>query len=143
MDKEQFIGVWKLISNEYRSEDGELTYILGRETIGQLMYDGKRNMSAQLFNVRRPKFTLNDWLKGTPEEIKTAFEGCRCYFGTYDVDEEKKIVTHHVQGSSFPNDMGMDNVRYYEFSGNRLTLRTVPILMAGKKVVGKLIWERL
>ena len=145
MDKEKFAGAWKLISTEYRSEEGEVTYPFGREVIGQLMYDGKRNMSVQIINAKRPHFASNDWLKGTPEEIKAAFEGYRCYFGTYDVDEKKKIVTHHVQGSSFPNWMtgGVEHVRYYEFSGSRLTLRTGQLLMGGKKVVGRLIWERL
>jgi hypothetical protein len=109
------------------------------------MYDGKRNMAVQIINAKRPYFASNDWLKGTPEEIKAAFEGYRCYFGTYEVDENKKIVTHHVQGSSFPNWMtgGVEHVRYYEFSGNRLTLRTSQLLMGGKKVVGRLVWEQL
>jgi len=144
MDKEKFTGAWRLISTEYRNEGGEVTYPFGQETIGQLMYDGKRNMAVQIINARRPNFASNDWLKGTPEEIKAAFEGYRCYFGTYDVDEEKKIVTHHVQGSSFPNWMiGVEHIRHYEFSGNRLTLRTGPILMGGKTVVGRLVWEQL
>lgn len=143
MDEKQFAGAWRLVSNEYLSEDGVNTYPLGREAIGMIMYDGKGNMSAQLMNARRPRFAANDWLKGTPVEIKAAYEGIRCYFGTYDVDEEKKIVIHHVKGHSFPNGMGTDNIRFYEFSGNILTLTTVPIMMAGRRVVGKLVWERL
>jgi hypothetical protein len=145
MDKEKFTGAWKLISTDYRTEEGEVIYPFGEEVIGQLMYDGKRSMAAQVIKARRPNFASNDWLKGTPEEIKAAFEGFRSYFGTYDVDEEKKMVTHHIQGSSFPNWMtgGVDNVRYYEFSGNRLTLRTAPLLMGGKNVIGRLVWERL
>ena len=145
MDKDKFTGAWKLISTDYRSEDGEVIYPFGREVIGLLMYDGKRHMAVQIIKANRPNFASNDWLQGTPEEIKAAFEGYRCYFGTYDVDEEKKIVTHHVEGSSYPNWMTgeVEHVRYYEFSGNRLTLRTVPLLMGGKKVVGRLVWERL
>ena len=145
MDKDKFTGAWKLISTDYRTEDGEVIYPFGQEVIGQLMYDGKRHMAAQVIKANRPLFASGDWLKGTPEEIKAAFEGFRCYFGTYDVDEEKKIVTHHVEGSSFPNWMtgGVDNVRYYEFSGNRLILRTAPLLMGGKQVIGRLIWGRL
>jgi len=142
MDKMRFPGAWKLVSNEY-CENGVNTYPLGKEAIGLLMYDDKGNMSAQLINAKRPKFAVNDWLKGTPEEIKAAFQGMRCYFGTYDVDEKKKIVTHHVEGHSFPNGIGTDNVRYYEFSGNTLILTTVPIMMGGRKVIGKLVWERL
>ena len=145
MDKEKFTGAWKLISTDYQSEEGEVAYPFGRETVGQLMYDGKQNMAVQIINAKRPYFAANDWLKGTPEEIKAAFEGYRCYYGTYEVDESKKIITHYVQGSSYPNWMkgGVKHVRYYEFSGNRLTLRTVPILMGGKKVIGRLVWERL
>ncbi len=143
MDKEKFTGAWRLISAEFRTEEGEVTYLLGREAIGQIMYDGKRNMSAQLGKAGQPRFASNDWLKGTPEETKSAFEGYRCYFGTYEVDEENKTVTHHVQGSLFPNWIGTDNVRYYEFSGNCLTLRTVPMVTGGKKMVGTLVWERL
>lgn len=143
MDKERFTGAWKLVTNEYLSEDGVNTYPLGKEAIGLIMYDGKRSMSAQLMNAKRPQFAANDWLKGTPEEIKAAYQGIRCYFGTYDVDEEKKIVTHHVQGHSFPNGVGTENVRFYEFSGNNLILRTVPIMMNGRKVIGRLVWEKL
>ncbi len=143
MDKEKFVGAWKLISNEYLSQDGVNTYPLGREAIGLIMYDSQGNMSAQLMNAKRPRFAADDWLKGTPEEIKAAFEGMRCYFGTYDVDEAKKKVVHHVHGHSFPNGVGTDNVRYYEFSGNNLILKTVPIKMRGKDVVGRLVWERL
>ena len=143
MDKEKFAGVWKLISVEYLSEDGEVNYQVGREPIGRLIYDSKENVSVHIFDVRRPKFASNDCLKGTPEEIKSAFEGSRCYFGTYEVDEKRKVVTHHVQGSIYPNLIGVDNDRYYDFSGNCLTLRTGLIMMGGKKVVGKVVWERL
>ena len=115
----------------------------GKEHTKKTICSFSRDMSAQLMNAKRPKFAENDWLKGTPEEVKAAYEGIRCYFGTYEVDERKKIVTHHVQGHSFPNGMGTDNIRFYEFSGNSLILTTVPIKMDGKKVVGKLVWERL
>ena len=91
MDKEKFTGAWKLISTEYRSEEGEVIYPFGQEVIGQLMYDGKRSMAAQVIKADRPDFASNDWLKGTPEGIKAAFEGYRCYFGTYGVDVKIKL----------------------------------------------------
>ena len=145
MDKEKFTGAWKLISTDYQTEDGEIIYPFGREVVGQLMYDGKRSMAAQVIKANRPDFASGDWLKGTPAEIKAAFEGFRSYFGTYDIDEEKKMITHHVDGSSFPNWMSgkINNVRYYEFSGNRVTLHTAPLLMKGKQVIGRLVWEKL
>jgi hypothetical protein len=142
MSRSLFVGTWRLVSAEYRSDEDEVHYLLGSQPIGQLMYDERGYMSAQLLDTDRPAFASNDWLKGTPEEVKTAFEGHRAYFGTYEVDEEARKVTHHVLGSSFPNWIGVDNVRYYELAGNRLILRTAPMRMGGRQVIGQLVWER-
>lgn len=91
----------------------------------------------------RPAFAINDQMKGTPEEIKAAFEGFIAYFGTYEINEEKGTVIHHVRGSSFPNWVGSDQIRFYEFSGDRLTLRTPPMQAGGITVTSLLIWERI
>jgi len=75
-------------------------------------------------------------------EIKSAFEGFVGYYGAYEVDEEQGTVTHHLEGSSFPNWVGTDQRRFFEFSGSRLTLSTPPIAFGGQDVTGVLIWER-
>jgi hypothetical protein len=142
MHRNLFAGTWKLVTAEYRSDDDEVHHLLGTHPIGQLMYDERGYMSAQLLDTDRPVFASNDWLKGTPEEVAAAFEGHRAYFGTYDVDEKAGKVTHHVLGSSFPNWIGTDNVRFYEFTGNCLILKTSPMLMGGRYVIGRLVWER-
>jgi hypothetical protein len=142
MGREQFVGSWGLVSAEFRNENGEVSFPLGHRIIGQLMYDGAGNMSAQLINIDRPRFSSGDWLRGTPAEIITAFEGQNAYFGLFDVDDAKGIVTHHVKCSSFPNWVGQDNVRYFQFSDNHLILRTVPMLIGGKKLIGELVWEK-
>jgi hypothetical protein len=142
MDRDLFVGTWKLVTAEYRSDDDEVHHLLGTHPIGQLMYDERGYMSAQLLDANRPIFASNDWLKGTPEEVAAAFKGHRAYFGTFEVDEKAGTVTHHVLGSSFPNWTGRDNVRYYEFVGKRLILKTSPMLMGGRHVIGWLVWER-
>jgi hypothetical protein len=142
MDRDLFVGTWKLVTAEYRSDDDEVHHLLGTHPIGQLMYDERGYMSAQLLDADRPVFASNDWLKGTPEEVAAAFKGHRAYFGTFEVDEKAGTVTHHVLGSSFPNWIGTDNVRYYEFVGKRLILKTSPMLMGGRHVIGWLVWER-
>ncbi len=143
MAREQFVGSWKLLSSEYRYEGGEVFYPMGKRVNGRLMYDADGYMSVQHMAANRPLFTSGDWLKGTPEEIKAAFESYRGYYGTYEVDEEKSIVTHHIEAGSMPNFAGTDFVRHYEFSGNRLTLKSTPMLMGGKYATACLIWERL
>src|SRR5262245_19685894 len=86
------------------------------------MYDATGYMAAQLLPLDRPKFASGNRLQGTQEEIKAAFDGYFAYFGPYEVNEAEGVVILHVRGSIFPNDVGMDNIRYYEFSGDRLTL---------------------
>jgi hypothetical protein len=143
MGKERFIGTWKLVSSEFRRSDGEVTYPMGRNASGMLMYDASGHMSAQIIRPDRPAFASGDQFKGTPEEIKSAFKGCVSYFGTYEVDEEKGTVTHHVEGSLFPNWVGTDQRRFFQFSGDRLTLSTPPIPVGGQQVTALLVWERL
>ena len=140
MGKEQFIGSWKLISSEYRRSDGEAAYPRGKNPIGMLMYNATGHVSAQIMPPNRPAFASGDHLKGTPEEIKSAFKGYIAYYGTYEVNEEEGTVTHHVVSSLFPNRIGKPLRRFFEFSGNRLMLRTMP--MGGEQLTGVLAWER-
>ena len=142
MGKEQFIGSWKLVSSEFRRPDGEATYPMGRDAVGIIMYDASGHMSTQIMQPNRPTFASGDHLRGTPEEIKSAFSGYIAYYGTYEVNEEEGTVTHHVQGSLFPNWVGTALRRFFEFSGNRLILRTSPMPMGGEQITGVLTWER-
>ena len=142
MGKEQFIGTWKLVSSEYRRLDGKLAYLKGRDAVGTLMYDASGHMSVQVMRPNRPAFASGDHLKGTPEEIKSAFKGFVAYYGTYEVNEGEGTVTHHLEGSSFPNWVGTALRRFFEFSGNRLILRTSPMPVGGEQITGILTWER-
>ena len=142
MGKEQFIGTWKLVSSEFRHSDGQLTYPFGRDAVGIIMYDASGYMSAQIMRPDRPAFASGDQLEGTPMEIKSAFEGFVAYYGVYEVNQEEGTVTHHVEGSLFPNWVGSALRRFFKFSDNRLTLSTPPMPVGGQKVVGLLTWER-
>ncbi len=143
MGKEQFIGTWKLVSSEIRTSDGQLISPLGRNATGTLMYDTNGRMSAQIMRPGRPIFTSGDQLSGTSEEIKTALEGFIAYFGTYEVNEKECTITHRVEGSLFPNWIGTDQRRFFQFSGGRLTITTPPMPVGGRQSTVLLIWERV
>ncbi|MFC1857900.1 lipocalin-like domain-containing protein, partial [Thermodesulfobacteriota bacterium] len=142
VEKNRFVGTWSLASSEFRLSDGQVVYPLGEEATGILSYDAEGYMSAQLMRSERPVFASDNPLGGAPKEIKAAFEGYVAYFGTYEIKEEKKTVIHHVAGSWFPNWVGSDQIRYFEFSGNRLTLTTPPISFGDLTLTGLLVWER-
>ena len=107
--------------------------------IGRLRYDDKGYMSVQLMDSNRQP--LEDW--ESSEELKKAFEGYNAYYGTYDVDHEEGSVTHHLEGSLFPNWTNIDLKRFFKFYDNKLELLTTPIQELGTEVVWRLIWERI
>jgi hypothetical protein len=116
---------------------------LGEGATGLLMYNAHGNMSVHLMQANRPVFASGDRLGGTADEIKAAFEGYHAYFGTYEVNERESLIVHHLAGCTFPNWVGSEQQRRYEFDGNRLTLTTPPILMHDALAVGTLVWERV
>jgi hypothetical protein len=140
---QRFIGTWKLVTSEFRTSDGKVTYPLGEKAVGMLMYDSGGRMAAQLMRPDRPKFASGDMRGGTPEEIEAAAEGYVAYFGTYEVDDRKGTIVHHVEASLFPNWLGQDQMRFFEFSADLLTLKTPSILSGGQEITGVLVWKRL
>ena len=144
MEADKFVGAWRLLSAEFRAEDGspaESPY--GAEPQGILMYDAQGVMAAQLAHKDRQPFAIPDRMKGTPEELKSAFESYQAYYGTYKVDEREHTVTHTVTQALLPNWVGTQQRRYYKFQDGKLHLHTPPIVIGGKRVTGVLIWERI
>jgi hypothetical protein len=137
------VGTWRLVSYEARDSEGKRQYPLGERVSGQLMYDASGNVSAHVMKNDRPLFAANDSGRGTDAEVRAAFEGHASYFGTYTIDQEAQTVTHHVQGASYPNWVGGDQLRYFKFDGARLRLSSPPILFAGQSLEYVLIWERI
>jgi hypothetical protein len=139
---EQFVGTWKLLEFEVHLPHGEARYPWGKNPVGLLMYDAAGNMCGMLMRADRPAFAQGDLLRGNPEEVKSAFEGFQAYFGTYEVNDRERMVIHHVIGCSFPNWVGTDQIRFFEFSGKNLTLSTPPLSAAGMTVTMRLVWAR-
>ena len=141
----QLVGTWKLIAIDERDASGARVVPLdyGPEPIGLLMYDASGNMSVHAMRRGRPRLASEDVHSTTPEQAKAAFVGYGAYFGTYTVDEQAGIVTHHVQGALNPNWEGSDQRRRFTISGDKLTLEPIDFQAAGNKRTRRLIWQRL
>ena len=137
---EKFIGTWRLVSFELRSDD-QVTYPLGKDAVGYLIYNNDGYMSAALMASKRPRFSSMDMMKATTEEIEAAADTYVAYCGKYAVNEGK--VTHLVEVSFFPNWVGEKQERFYKFEGDKLILSTPPMILGGKQQTGYLIWKRL
>ncbi len=143
MTTNQFIGSWALVSSVFKGEDGAIHHPLGEQVLGRINYEANGTMAAQLYSATRPRFASEDLAQGSDREIRTAFVNMLCYFGRYRIDEDKQCVIHRVEGCSFPNWLDSQQIRFYSFTGETLTLRTVPLQLDNRVQIGELVWQRL
>lgn len=136
-------GVWRLVRSEFRTASGNVMYPLGEDALGQAIFTESGYMSGQLMRSSRPNFASNNQALGTPEEILQAFQGYVAYYGRCELDLNKQMITTHVAGSMYPNWVGGEQIRFYEFIGDQLVLRTPPIILGDEKITGVLTWQRL
>ena len=142
MNHRDILGPWKLTSMEATNSEGEAFYPFGENPSGMILYDASGYMSYTAMRSGRPKFASGDARGGTPEEMKAAFEGFDAYCGTYELNVEEGVVTHHVETSRFPNWESSDQVRFFQISGNRLVIDTAPIQSQGSEWVIHVVFER-
>ena len=139
-DRERFAGVWRLISFERILPDGTVERPYGPDPVGRLIYDLEGRMAGQLMRRGRPCFPPGANEAELAGEIRAAFNGYIAYFGRYRVDAERRVVIHNVEASLYPNWVGGEQEREYEFAGNRLTL-TARSGKPGARRVSRLVWE--
>ncbi len=134
--KAQFVGTWKLVSIERRTAKGELIPPTGPSSIGFIMYDPAGYMGVTIMPGGRKPYAGE---QPTPAEARAAVATYTSYYGTYTVDGAAGFVTHHLQGSLNPN-MAPDQKRFFELSGNRITLKP-PAAADGSQ--SRLTWEKV
>ncbi|MGH9741980.1 MAG: lipocalin-like domain-containing protein [Candidatus Acidiferrum sp.] len=105
-DREKFIGAWYLVSLGQPGADGMSNSLAGLK--GILLYTRDGHMSVQLMYPPSASSLTNDYVKN----------GYEASFGSYDVDEARHTVTHHVQGSITEGLVGKALRRVYQFTGD-------------------------
>jgi Lipocalin-like domain len=101
--KELIVGSWNLLIDDGIAPDGSRVPRYGPNPKGLLIFGADGRYSLQIMRDARPKFAGNDRLKGTPDEMKAAFQGMISHFGTYTINEADKSFTIRIEGSSYPN----------------------------------------
>jgi hypothetical protein len=140
--REQLIGTWKLVSSTRYLGDKVEPWLFGTNSMGILMYTSDGYMCGNLMNLNRPNFVGTDLRSGSVTEKAVAFDTFFAYCSRYEVNEAEHYVVHKIESSLFPNWTGSPQKRFIELQGNRLALRTPPILAEGKEAVAVLVWER-
>jgi hypothetical protein len=140
-DWQSLIGAWRLVSWQNRTADGEVSYPMGADALGYLIYTADGRFSVTISRADRARFAGGDLLGGTTQEKTNAAEGFVAYAGRYTFHGDH--VVHHVELSLFPNWVGTDQQRFAELSGSTLTLSANPLPLAGKWQVPRLVWQRV
>ena len=139
--RDALVGAWRLVSWENQAADGQVSYPMGTNPIGYVIYTGEGRFSVTISRRGRAGFAAADLLGGTTEEQARAVEGFVAYAGRYRFHGDR--VIHHVELSLFRNWVGTDQQRWVELAGDRLTLSASPLLLAGTQQVPRLVWERV
>src|SRR5215469_13268204 len=140
--KDALVGTWRLVSVSSSNDKGQVNpAVYGLHPTGLITYTASGRMSVIITDDGRKPLSVNDRLAAPSEERAQAFSTLVAYAGTYTFTGDK--VVHHVEIDALPNRVGSDQVRFVTLQGDRLTLKTPPILRGGEQQVLELVWERL
>ena len=112
--EDKLVGAWRLAWDEEPDAAGK---VQRSQRTGIIMYTRDHHMSVQIA-VPSPDDAHDNW------PIKYTQGGYEAYYGRYDIDENARTVTHHVEGALVRSLVGKDLARKYEFRGNLLVLQS-------------------
>jgi hypothetical protein len=124
---DSLVGTWRLVHSTSIGVDGTTEYPFGEDAIGYIYYGDTGIMAVQISRrVRASNANSSD----LPHEYLA-------YFGPYEVDVERSVVRHFVEGQLFPGDHPSVLERRARFDGDRLSLR--PLDGTNREI----LWERV
>src|SRR5882757_668677 len=109
--KEQIVGTWLFVSGLDVHPDGRKVDRWGPIPRGTFMFDGNGHFAQFITRSDLPKFAAKTVDQGTAAENKAVLAGFVGSFGTYTVTEADKTIITRVEGSVFPNLVGVDQKR--------------------------------
>ena len=143
--RDKLIGAWMLVDVVREPVDGSppARRPHGERPVGLILYTADGFMSVQIMDPDRQPVASSDWSALSSEEYADEARGYFAYAGSFDVDEDRGIVTHSVQVALFPGWVGGDQPRVAEFVGDELRLSSAaPEMADGKLVITRLRWVR-
>jgi hypothetical protein len=139
--KKQLVGAWSLVTVENKNADGSRTLPYGENPKGMLIFESNGDYAIQILKAVRPKIAANDKNKGTAEENAALVKGNNSHFGTYSIDEIKKIITFNVLYAFYPNWEGDIQERSYTLENNVLKY-VVTHTTNGGDITAVVVWKK-
>ena len=122
-NKKQIVGTWRLIEfSDLDTTSNVWKHRYGRNPKGYISYSKSNvvniNISSE-YPLQIPKDSIATYKINPSKFWRTYALG---YFGTYSVDNEKMIVTHHVTGGTIPEYIDTDQRRPFTIRADTLTI---------------------
>jgi hypothetical protein len=108
------VGAWRLV-HSIDLTSGEKEHPFGEDAIGYIYYSDTGVMAVQI--SRRSRKQAND-----VSDLKRDY---LAYFGRYEIDTERQVVRHFVEGQLFPGEHAGILERRYKFNGDLMSLKPV------------------
>jgi hypothetical protein len=123
---EALVGTWRLVDFADLDKDGKWQHHFGEHPRGYFVYDATGHVHIQIMKVPAlkpfPEANIAVDKPPTPEHALAAYNAYVAYFGTYTVEADKHLVTHHVEGSLAPDFTDTDQPRPFKLEGDRLEI---------------------
>jgi len=142
---ENIVGTWEVVSRIDRIEDGTqvIEPALGTDPIALIYYDATGHFAAQF--MRKSESTTGPATQpatAAPNNSR-AVNGYDAYFGTYEVDDERGLVTQTLAGALSRESVGVVLTREMVVSGDSLIIRVPTAAPDGTPVVRTLTCRRV
>lgn len=137
----EILGSWELVSWTYEDETGKSIDYFGKPE-GILIYNESGYMSVHISRDNRKSFESDGPFDGKPNEMINAFKTYFGYYGRF-IESEPGILLHTIEGSSFPNWLGITQKRIARIVGKELTLSTPPIPTGTGYTIFTLVWKKI
>lgn len=133
-------GTWRLVAADVIHAGGSRAPDYGAAPKGLLMIDADGHYSLQIFKTERARFAAADKASGRQDEFAAAVTGSSTHYGTIAIDEQAHALTFRIEGASFPNWEGTQQIRTFERANGELSYR-VKARSDGSVPVS--VWKRL
>jgi hypothetical protein len=114
----RLLGSWALLSYEHVLPSGETLHPFGDHPSGMLVYQADGSMSVHISVENPARLIGEDFREAGDEDAVAAWRSYFGYWGTFKSHADRRIVVHRVEGSSFANWIGTEQVRHFRFDAN-------------------------
>ena len=137
------VGTWQLVLRVDHDSSGNTIAepSLGADPVGYLLYDNSGRVAVQMMARHRDSNTCQVTAAASANNLAHV-GGYDAYFGRYEVDTTAGTVSHILDGSLSPSDVGRRLTRRFRLDGDTLTIQFEPGGQSDRRITRTLVWRR-